>query len=279
MNWNVALSTGIFLSEPLPTILPRIRESGLRLIEVSAFTAHFDYKDLDLVQKTGDDMHKLGLRAISMHSPYSKEIDVTMLNEVDRKHSVAEIEIAIDALAILGGTKLVVHAGSEAEEANGQIPKRLSQSLRSLTEIYNYCQKRDIKLVIENMLGHLVGGRIQELQWILSRLPRQNVGVCLDSGHSFLAKNLLKAVRTFAPNLSLVHAHDNKGIYDDHLPPGEGKIDWPKFLDALAAARFEGDIVIEVLGGNGGRDVLERVRQSVVFLKDCSLGKTYSLDV
>jgi sugar phosphate isomerase/epimerase len=45
----------------------------------------------------------------------------------------------------------------------------------------------------------------------------------------FLAGNLLKNIKMFVPYLALVHAHDNNEVYDDHLLPGEGKIDWINF--------------------------------------------------
>jgi sugar phosphate isomerase/epimerase len=277
MNWKIALSTGIFLNKPLLGVLADIKESGFKLVEVSAHPVHFGYKNMDTVKKIRAEMDRLGLCTISMHAPYSELIDITMLRESDRKRSVAEVEAAIDALTVLGGSKLVIHAGSIVDEANEEIPERLSQSLRSLTEIYDYCLQSKIKLVIENMLGHLVGGRIEELQWILARLPQENIGVCIDSGHGFLGGNLMKSIKLFAPYLALVHAHDNNGTYDDHLPPGEGKIDWPQFLDALYGAGFGGEIVIEVQGNKKGRSLLKRARQSACFLKDCSRGKAYSV--
>jgi len=267
MNWPIALSTGILLDQPLLEVLLQIKEAGFKLIEVTAHAMHFDYKDLDLVTRVRDKMDNLDLHTVSMHAPYGESIDLTMLDEGDRKRSVAEVTAAVDALRILGGTKLVVHAGSVVNEANKDIPGRMSQSLRSLTEIYGYCQRSNIKLVIENMLGHLVGGRNEELQWILKRLPQQNLAICLDTGHSFLAGNLQKSIRIFAPYLTLVHAHDNNGVYDDHLPPGEGKINWPQFLDALTGTGFGGEIVIEVQNKGEDSSILRQAWHSACFLK------------
>ena len=279
MNWKVALSTSICLSQPLLEVLPRLKNAGFKLIEATALTSHLDYKDLDSVHKIRDEMDRLGMQTVSMHAPYSESIDLTMLRESDRKLSVEELLAAADALRVLGGTKLVVHAGSVNEDANKQKKERLKQSLHSLTEINNYCQKTGVELVIENMLGHLVGGREDELQWFLARLPRQNLGFCLDTGHAFLSGKLLKYVKIFAPYLALVHAHDNKGTYDDHLPPGEGKINWSQFLGALADAKFNGEIVIEVLSGKEDNSVLERTWQSICFLKDTCADKLCSINL
>lgn len=125
MNWNVALSSGIFLSQPLLQVLAPIREAGFKFVEVSAHAGHFDYQNLDLVTRIRAEMDRLGLHTVSVHAPYSESIDLTMLDESDRKRSVVAVEAAADALRILGGTKLVVHAGSIVDEANKQIPETL----------------------------------------------------------------------------------------------------------------------------------------------------------
>jgi hypothetical protein len=56
----------------------------------------------------------------------------------------------------------------------------------------------------------------------------------------------------------LVHiqASDNRGHTDDHLPPGEGIIDWPKVQSKLAAIGYRGVFLLE-LTGNG--DIREHV--------------------
>jgi sugar phosphate isomerase/epimerase len=43
-----------------------------------------------------------------------------------------------------------------------------------------------------------------------------------------------------------VHANDHHGHHDDHLPPGEGLIDWRHIRGTLAAVGFDGWIVLEL---------------------------------
>jgi sugar phosphate isomerase/epimerase len=43
-----------------------------------------------------------------------------------------------------------------------------------------------------------------------------------------------------------IHANDNRGSWDDHLPPGEGHIDWPDIVRTLHAAHFTGWIMLEL---------------------------------
>ena len=209
MSWDVTLSSGMFLRQPLLQVLALIGQAGFHRIQVSAFPSHFDYHDRDAISRVRQGMNGLGLRATSLHAAYSEEIDLTLLEEQQRLRAVAEVKAAADALAALGGSTLVLHAGSTAEKANQQVAWRLRQSVSSLEAIYNYCQKRSLNLALEDMLGHLVGGRTEELEWMLAQLPEQGVGFCLDRGHSFLARSLLERVRLFGPRPIMVHAHDN----------------------------------------------------------------------
>jgi len=39
---------------------------------------------------------------------------------------------------------------------------------------------------------------------------------------------------------------DNHGKEDDHLPPGQGMIDWPAVLRALASVGYDGVYMIEI---------------------------------
>lgn len=270
LSWTVGLSTGIFLSEPLPKVLETIKATGFRTIEVTVSPLHFDYHNVDLAVRIRRELEGLGLKATSLHAPYSSIIDPTYLDEEYRRRAVAEIKAAAQALITLGGTKLVMHPGSESPEAKADIAPRLKQAAKSLKELHQYCQERGISLVLESMLGHLLGGSTIDLQWLLAQLPREGTGICLDTGHSYLAGSLLERVKLFAPQLMMLHAHDNNGVYDDHLAPGEGNIDWPSFIAALRQVNFKGEIVIEM---SAGENALERARRSVAFLESCCRDK------
>jgi sugar phosphate isomerase/epimerase len=53
---------------------------------------------------------------------------------------------------------------------------------------------------------------------------------------------------------------DNRGSTDDHLPPGDGVIDWPRFQSALEAVGYAGVFMLEV-SGNG--DIAAHVQRAV----------------
>jgi sugar phosphate isomerase/epimerase len=277
--WNVAASSGLFLNQPLLKALPVIREAGFRLLEISGNADHMDYHDKSLLPKVRAACGELGINVVSLHAPFGDSLDFTVTDENRRRHAITEIKASIDALDYLGGKALVIHCGSESEDARHESEHRLNQSAISLKEISCYCRDRGIKMVLENMLAHLLGGREGEMERVLGRLQGTNTGVCLDTWHAFLEGRLLEKTRLLGAAISMVHMHDNHGIYDDHLPPGEGKIEWPAFLDTLAKTGFSGGLVMEVVGRNLDPVLARRAWHSASDLGKYTGGKPYTLNL
>jgi sugar phosphate isomerase/epimerase len=65
----------------------------------------------------------------------------------------------------------------------------------------------------------------------------------------------------------LLHVHDNKGHGDDHLPPGDGRIDWTTLLKELAAVNFSGAFILELAGGGDPEIIMARARRSRTYLR------------
>lgn len=278
MIWPVSLSTGLFLQRQLVEVLDDIRSAGFVRIQVAAFQEHFNYHDPDAVERARTELSRLGVAATSAHAPFSLDIDITLLDEHKRAWAVGETAAAATALSRLGGKVLVVHGGSADEAAVSQARDRLSQSVRSIGEIYQHCRYLGLTLAVEDMLAHLVGGGTEQMMWLLQHIP-PDVGVCLDTGHSFLARDLFGRAQRFGPRLVMAHVHDNCGVHDDHLPPGQGEIAWPPLLDELHRAGFRGELVMEVNSLPDVREALKRAWQAGKFLEGLSQGKPYTVKV
>lgn len=265
-SWPIGISTGVYYNRPILTTLPRIAASGIRLLEVCSFPAHFDYHNRGLARDVRRQVEALGLTVHSLHAPFSPQIDITLLDDAARLHAVTEVKRAADALAELGGRVLVIHPGSEIGPDGHRTMDRLHRSADSLAELHSHCAALDLTLAVEDMLPHLLAGRTADLLWLLEQLPRDHVGFCLDTGHSYLARELLQRIDLFGPWLLLLHASDSRGQYDDHLPPGEGSIDWQGVFRALHRVGFDGAVVLEVAGREDEEGLWRSIRRSVEYL-------------
>jgi sugar phosphate isomerase/epimerase len=239
------------------------------MIEVVFSAPHLDYKNPALVREAAARIDALGMEAYSFHAPFADEIDISSIDVAARQRAFEAILPAIDAAALLGVHYFVIHPGPE----NTEIPSREERLLRIenvcgvLERVAARCGEVGIQCVLENKLPHLMFGQSADLLWILACLKGNRVGACLDTGHANLAGDLYPLVFKMAPHLRLLHVHDNKGHGDDHLPPGDGRIDWTALLKELAAVNFTGALILELAGGGDPEVVMARARRARSYLR------------
>ena len=266
-DWPVGLSTGCFYKTSIFDCLESIRHAGFSLIEVCSFPAHLDYHDVDAVRRARDRFHHLGIDAYSFHAPFADDIDITSLDESQRHRAENEVRQAATAASILGVQHFVIHPGPEKDGfPSDQYVARMENAAAVLERIATHCRDLGLELTLENMLPHLFSGHVKHLLWILGALSSTDVGICLDTGHAFLSGDLNTVVHKLSGHLRMVHASDNNGQYDDHLPPGEGRIDWLAVVRQLSAAHFDGTLILEI--ADSGDDVLGRARHAGQHLRD-----------
>lgn len=76
---------------------------------------------------------------------------------------------------------------------------------------------------------------------------RTDFGVVFDIGHLHGQGELIPlSVEKLGPRIFLIHASDNDGTSNAHLPPGRGTVDWAATYAALAKHRFQGYTVLDI---------------------------------
>ena len=271
INWRIGLSTGCFYNQPIADCLPLIRENGFNAIEVCSSPAHLDFRDSKSVQGAAKQISELGLETYSFHAPFAPHIDIASFDEGQRAASVAEICEAAEAAAVLRVHYFVLHPGPENPAVvapEEQLP-RLQHLIASLNRVASHCKKLGIRCVLENKLPHLIFGKPSDILWILDGINSAEVGFCLDTGHAFFAGHICDLVRRVVSGyLRMIHAHDNNGTNDDHLPPGDGKIDWKQLLRDLVQADFHGAFILELTGESDPNLTMSNARKGRSFLRE-----------
>jgi sugar phosphate isomerase/epimerase len=268
--WTIGLSTGCFYSRPILSVLDEIRASGFDSIEICSFPAHLDYHNRNDVARAGEKIHALGMRPVSFHAPFADRIDITALDPTHRETAVAELLIACEAAAAMGCENLVLHPGPER---SGRPPEeeflaRMRNAAESLNTVANRCCQLGVHLLLENMLPHLLFGHVNDMLYLLGSIRHCEVGTCLDTGHAYLSRELGMVANKLSGHLHLIHVNDNRGDHDEHLPPGEGHIDWPWFVGELRRWNFDGTLILELSSRENEpvSDMLARARQSRDYL-------------
>ncbi len=85
--------------------------------------------------------------------------------------------------------------------------------------------------------------------YLRDAVARDNLRFNLDTANQFVLKdNLALSLRRLAGSIDYIHLSDNRGARVEHLPPGQGVINWPVFFDTLNLIGFEGEIGLDIGG-------------------------------
>jgi sugar phosphate isomerase/epimerase len=244
MNWQIGVSSGACTDRSILEIVPAIRDSGAQAIEVGTPPRHFDPWRQDQVAQLGTTLAALDLEAVAIHAPFGGQLDLADPNPHHRHAAVGAILTAASAIKRLGGRLVIVHP-SDLERGRDDPAAALVNCAHSLRQLADSCRQEHLTLVVETPLPHLIGGQPEEFAWLLAQVDA-SVRVCLDTGHIHLGRHWRQFLQIADGRVEHVHAHDNHGGWDDHLPPGQGRVDWTEVGTTLAAIGYDGWVMLEL---------------------------------
>lgn len=261
---SVAASTWTFRNYSLLKALDVIHLLGITEVELWAEGAHLDPRgDLPDLEEVGSALDRLGLWPAAMHAPF-RGLSLLETDATKRSNRIAVLQQTMDVAAALDCALLVVHVDGEGKE----IPPSLGTSERAallrtaadaLRQLCAYGAERGITLLIENQpdrTGVRVGARVEELAEIVKTVDMPNVRLCFDVAHAVVSTgDWYGQWRQVVDYVMSVHVSDTKGTDDEHLPLGEGAIEWKRVIEALGEADPRPGVVLEV---RGGEDAVQR---------------------
>ncbi|HEY5753305.1 MAG TPA: sugar phosphate isomerase/epimerase [Chthoniobacterales bacterium] len=270
--WPIGLSTGCFYQNNVLDCLKAIRESGFSIVEVCSAPRHLDYHDLGAVGAAAARIDELGMAAFSFHAPFADHIDISALEHDRREIALGEILRAVEAAATLRAQYLVIHPGPEhaMTPPPAERLQRMENTVSVLNQVARRCRELGIGCALENKLPHLLFGHTSDILWILDALEDVDAGACLDTGHANLSGDLFMLVRKLAGHLRMIHVNDNNGNFDDHLPPGDGRINWVELLHDLSVSGFHGPLILEIAGTGDSVTTMSNARRGRSYLREVS---------
>jgi len=267
---KIGLSSLLFVKASLEDAIRGIAEVGADYIEIICDLPHF-MPDFDLVElkKSKELLDSCGL-GVSIHSTFWDLNPASHYSEI-RKLATTYIKKSIDACDILEGKIVVIHPGRcPVTEFVPLIEMGRSWYRESIEECLRYANERGITLTLENLNGGIryPYSTAREIKALTQDLDR--LGFTLDIGHAYVGEKqagtsapeqeIAATIRDVGDCLTHIHIHDNRGTFDEHLPPGEGSIDFKPILQALKDVRYKGLWIAEVWGP---RDPFETGRRGV----------------
>jgi sugar phosphate isomerase/epimerase len=181
-----------------------------------------------------------------------------------RETSLNEVLESLDVAAELRPLKVVLHPSTMRGLSVFVMDQAQRYALKSLEAIMEKSDHLGLCLCIENMFprSHSLVDP-EDFDEIFERFPTLNM--TLDIGHAHIeAKGSMKTlnfIERFPDRIAHIHANDNLGKDDDHLPVGTGTIDFPEIVKALTGIGYDETVTLEVFSRD--RDYLRISRDKL----------------
>ena len=227
--------------DPLDT-LPRLANLGFDGIDIA-----FDYCNanensgfvsnnyLDWAKRLRDKADAYGVTLSHSHAPY----DGSSKGDIVKR--------TMECAQIIGAKYTVVHPLWRKSEDTfyEDFDEFVEVNVKAIQPIIEIAGEYGITVLSENLLW---GASIhpKAISNLVSAVNSPYFGWCYDTGHA-KSHGLSSTDLIGLKNVPLsLHIQDNLGIkWDEHLIPGDGKIDWKEFLDVLNTIGYQGEFVLE----------------------------------
>jgi len=154
------------------------------------------------------------------------------------------LEQTLGAASRLGAHLVVVHPGYDHWRYNGNPQLWLDQALPMFRQLLGLAERCAIRIAVENIFEASPGS----LCILVDTLAHPLFGHCFDIGHWQLFGGAVPQadwLQLLGDRLFHLHLHDNSGTADDHLPLGEGRIDFRPLADALSRSPYRPSATLE----------------------------------
>ncbi|WP_306340750.1 sugar phosphate isomerase/epimerase [Streptomyces sp. AS13] len=276
MTLHLGYGTNGLTDLRLDDALGLLADLGYEGVGLTLDHMHLDPMAPDLAERT----RRVRRRLTSLGLRVTVETGARYVLDPRRKHGPSLLDP--DPAARAARTALLVRAVDVAAELgahavhffSGVTPpgtstdtawKRLTESIAPVLEASD---RSGIPLAIEPEPGHLLAtlADFHHLRGLLG--DPGPLGLALDIGHCQCLEETSPAdcVRDSAPWLRHVQIEDMRRGVHEHLPFGDGEIDFPPVLAALAASDYRGLTVVELPRHSHAGP--ELARASIDFLRD-----------
>ena len=190
-------------------------------------------------------LERSGKRTATVHASYGPKIDLSASDPAVRAGALDSTLRAMELAAELGAPIVVLHASVEPID-DAQRAGHLERAGDSLRVVAEQCRQTGRQAAVELLPRSCLGHTADELLHMVDPLDPEVIGVCIDTNHLMdRPQELADTVRTLAPRLLTLHLSDYDGVDEKHWLPGQGVVNWPAFMNALAEIGYTGPFNFE----------------------------------
>ncbi len=234
----------------------------------------FDYLELtmDSPQAHYTMIHKKKeelLRALDRHNMalvchLPTFVSTADLTDSLREASLNEVLESMETAASLRALKVVLHPSHIGGLGAFVFDQAKQYALKSLDILVEKADQLGLCVCLENMFPRaLFLVYPDDFMEIFERFP--SLKMTLDTGHANIddkgGKRALGFIERYGDRIGHIHANDNFGKQDDHLPIGAGTVDFPSIVKALKGIGYDETVTLEIFSRD--RDYLKISRDKL----------------
>ncbi len=186
-----------------------------------------------------------GLKVWSVHMPYSRVWDISVLDDAKRKETLAFFKDMMKVASVFGAEYYVLHPSAEPISPFER-PERLANSHESIGELAKTAKELGVTLCVENLPRTCLGRNGEEMMKLIDGY--EDVGLCFDTNHLLFQEHAdyLKAIAK--GKIKTVHLSDYDFKDERHWVPGRGLVGWPEVWTGIRENGYEGIMMFETYG-------------------------------
>ncbi len=179
---------------------------------------------------------------VTFHAPFL-DLNPGAVDEKVREVTRYRFEQTLALVPYFRPKAIVFHPGYDRWRYDNNVELWLEKSLLTWKPLVERAEALSVRLAIENVFEDTPS----TLENLLSALRSPWVGYCLDAGHGnlFSRAPVTRWVEALGPYLVEMHLHDNNRQADEHLPLGEGDIDFGHLFAYLRENRLNPILTLE----------------------------------
>lgn len=227
------------------------KDNGIKYVEVALNQCYRNVPEEEVIPRIyalKEKIDSAGLKVWSIHLPFSRTLDISVLDDNDRQKNVDLFASMIEISAIFNPSKLVLHPSSEpiSDDIREQ---RIQNAIQSIDTLRRYAKSIDAQLCIENLPRTCLGNTPEELLRIIADFP--DVGICFDTNH-YLKGSPIHFARITGHRIATLHISDYDREDERHWIPGDGVIPWKELFDVLKEKGYPGIYMYEAIKTKAG---------------------------
>lgn len=242
------------LSAPFNDMVTQIPCMKTHLIEIVDEGLHSLDRHRVTILKEQAESHDL---TYTVHAPFAG-MNIATPSDLVLRATIKRLKQSLANAARLEAIQWIMHPALRTGTSMFYPGQDWTLNMNNVQVLAEYGRDSGVRVGLENGMAPFILKSVVDFHRFYDEADF-DVGLVLDTGHANLNNEVILFLHDFSEKITHIHVHDNNGKTDEHLPIGNGSIDWLEFAKQVRKVHGEPNIIIETV--DQVRESLERLSQ------------------